>query len=156
MGYELPEGYGEWSHQTANAYFYDTYYNDRKSAYERYEIWLAWTAIMGVSQNLTTLYPDTPAEERLPEWTKVKSREDGLTYTIHDATATNNQFGYGVYRYRLKERLDTGFALYKKWFDVIADTPAPTDPNAVLEQNGIDPTGWTWHTPAPKEGNALD
>ncbi|HBS44697.1 MAG TPA: hypothetical protein DEA91_10010, partial [Paenibacillus sp.] len=36
------------------------------------------------------------------------------------------QFGYGVYRYRLKERLDTGFALYKKWFDVIADTPAPT------------------------------
>lgn len=31
------------------------------------------------------------------------------------------------------------------------DTPAPTDPNAVLEQNGIDPTGWTWHTPAPKE-----
>lgn len=31
------------------------------------------------------------------------------------------------------------------------NTPAPSDPNAVLEKNGIDPTGWTWHTPAPNE-----
>lgn len=34
------------------------------------------------------------------------------------------------------------------------DTTAPIDPNAVLERNGIDPTGWTWHTPAPKEGSS--
>ncbi|MNV92210.1 hypothetical protein D3C71_1867810 [compost metagenome] len=27
------------------------------------------------------------------------------------------------------------------------------DPNAILEKNGIDPTGWTWYTPAPKEGD---
>ncbi|WP_405173782.1 hypothetical protein [Paenibacillus sp. FSL H8-0260] len=79
---------------------------------------------------LSTLYPDTPAqlsEEKLPEWTKVKSREDGQIYTIHDATETNNQFGYGIYRYRVKERLDTGFALHKKWFDVISDNPAPKE-----------------------------
>jgi hypothetical protein len=57
-------------------------------------------------------------EERLVEGTKVISKEDGLTYTIHDSTETNNMFGYGIYRYRVKERLDTGFALYKKWFIV--------------------------------------
>ncbi|OKP81617.1 hypothetical protein A3842_11095 [Paenibacillus sp. P3E] len=92
MGYELPEGHEDWSYQTANAYFYDTYYNDRKSAYEGYETWLAWKAIMDVSHNLASLYPDTPAPA------------------------------------------------------------AAEDPNEVLRRNGIDPTGWTWHTPAPKEG----
>ncbi|MEK4108153.1 hypothetical protein NST28_29220 [Paenibacillus sp. FSL R10-2791] len=54
MGYELPEGHEEWSHQTANAYFYDTYYNDRKSAYEGYETWLAWKAIHDVSREITS------------------------------------------------------------------------------------------------------
>jgi hypothetical protein len=58
-------------------------------------------------------------EKRLPEWTKVTSKEDGKVYTIHDSTETNNMFGYGVYRYSLKETLGTGFALYKKWFDVM-------------------------------------
>ncbi|MEK3717942.1 hypothetical protein [Paenibacillus sp. FSL R7-0333] len=99
------------------------------------ELWndkiLAAKVVLGQLQRmLSTLYPDTPAqpvEEKLPEWTKVKSREDGMIYTIHDATETNNQFGYGIYRYRVKERLDTGFALHKKWFDVISDTPAPKE-----------------------------
>lgn len=61
VGYELPEGHEEWSHQTASSYFYDTYYNDRKSAYEGYETWLAWKTIRDVSKTLSTLYPDTPA-----------------------------------------------------------------------------------------------
>jgi hypothetical protein len=60
VGYELPEGHEEWSHQTASSYFYDTYYNDRKSAYEGYETWLAWKTIRDVSKTLSTLYPDTP------------------------------------------------------------------------------------------------
>lgn len=58
-------------------------------------------------------------EEKLTEGTKVRSLEDGKVYTIHEATETNNMFGYGVYRYSLKETLGTGFALYKKWFEVI-------------------------------------
>lgn len=58
-------------------------------------------------------------EKRLPEGTKIRSKEDGETYTICGSTETNNQFGYGIYFYRVKERLDTGFGLYKKWFDVI-------------------------------------
>lgn len=103
-----------------------------------------YESLITLQSVLSTLYPDTPAqpvEEKLPEWTKVKSREDGMIYTIHDATETNNQFGYGVYRYRVKERLDTGFALHKKWFDVIADTT-----------KGVGQDGRTLDTPAPKEG----
>lgn len=30
-----------------------------------------------------------------------------------------------------------------------AQPAAPIDPNEVLKRIGIDPTGWTWHTPAP-------
>ncbi|ADO59617.1 hypothetical protein [Paenibacillus polymyxa] len=59
-------------------------------------------------------------EIRLPEGTKIRSREDGKIYTIHDSIWTNNQFGYGVYLYRVKERLDTAFGLYCKWFDVVS------------------------------------
>ncbi|MEK4880155.1 MULTISPECIES: hypothetical protein [Paenibacillus] len=61
MNYNLPEGHEEWSYQEANSYFFGKFYNDRPSAYESYETWLAWKAIMGVSEIMTTLYPDTPA-----------------------------------------------------------------------------------------------
>lgn len=60
MSYNLPSGHEDWTFQQASTFFYETY--ARETAYERYEIWLAWTAIMGVSQNLSTLYPDTPAQ----------------------------------------------------------------------------------------------
>jgi hypothetical protein len=69
-------------------------------------------------------------EVRLSEWTKIKSREDGEIYTVHSSTETNNQFGYGVYRYRVKERLDSGFALHWKWFDVVSTT------SEILKENG--------------------
>lgn len=76
---------------------------------------------MGISEpKLVDMYVhEVEGEARLPEGTKVKSNEDDQIYTIHDSTWTNNQFGYGVYRYRVKERLDKGFALHKKWFEVI-------------------------------------
>jgi hypothetical protein len=64
MSYNLPSGHEEWTFQQASAFFYETY--ERDTAYERYEIWLAWTAIMEVSRNLSTLYPDTPAPKE--EW----------------------------------------------------------------------------------------
>ncbi|NJJ38560.1 hypothetical protein [Paenibacillus apii] len=41
MNYNLPEGHEEWSFQEANAYFFSKFYNDRPSAYESYETWLA-------------------------------------------------------------------------------------------------------------------
>jgi hypothetical protein len=65
-------------------------------------------------------YNNTP-EVKLPNGAKIRSREDGEIYTVHDSTETNNQFGYGIYRYRVEERLDTGFALHWKWFDVVGE-----------------------------------
>ncbi|OMD87802.1 MULTISPECIES: hypothetical protein [Paenibacillus] len=61
MNYNLPEGHEEWSFQEANSYFFGKFYNDRPSAYESYETWIAWKAIMGASEIMSTLYPDTPA-----------------------------------------------------------------------------------------------
>ena len=61
MNYNLPEGHEEWSFQEANSYFFGKFYNDRRSAYESYETWIAWKAIMGASEIMSTLYPDTPA-----------------------------------------------------------------------------------------------
>ncbi|WP_340398010.1 hypothetical protein NST50_14035 [Paenibacillus sp. FSL E2-0202] len=61
MNYNLPEGHEEWSFQEANSYFFGKFYNDRRSAYESYETWIAWKAIMGASETMPTLYPDTPA-----------------------------------------------------------------------------------------------
>ncbi|OMD08382.1 hypothetical protein [Paenibacillus odorifer] len=61
MNYNLPEGHEEWSFQEANSYFFSKFYNDRPSAYESYETWIAWKAIMGASEIMSTLYPDTPA-----------------------------------------------------------------------------------------------
>lgn len=61
MNYNLPEGHEEWSFQEANSYFFSKFYNDRPSAYESYETWIAWKAIMGASEIVSTLYPDTTA-----------------------------------------------------------------------------------------------
>lgn len=58
-------------------------------------------------------------EKRLPEGTKILSKEDGNIYTVHESRETNNQFGYGIYFYRVKERLSDGFGLYKKWFELV-------------------------------------
>ncbi|OMD88237.1 hypothetical protein BSK49_16455 [Paenibacillus odorifer] len=68
MNYNLPEGHEEWSFQEANSYFFSKFYNDRPSAYESYETWLAWKAIMGVSEIMSTLYPDTPAPKEGIDW----------------------------------------------------------------------------------------
>lgn len=57
VGYDLPDGYVNWSYEQASAFFYATYTAD--VAYERYEVWLAWRAIKDVD---STLYPDTPAQ----------------------------------------------------------------------------------------------
>ncbi|MEK3987675.1 hypothetical protein MHB77_30540 [Paenibacillus sp. FSL K6-3166] len=63
MNYNLPEGHEDWSFQEANSYFFGKFYNDRPSAYESYETWIAWKAIMGASEIMSTLYPDTPARK---------------------------------------------------------------------------------------------
>lgn len=57
------------------------------------------------------------AIEPLPEGTLVFDK-DGQNYTIAYALETNNQFGYGKYLYRMKERLDTGFGLYLREFTI--------------------------------------
>ncbi|MEK5417238.1 MULTISPECIES: hypothetical protein [unclassified Paenibacillus] len=73
MNYNLPEGHEEWSFQEANSYFFSKFYNDRPSAYESYETWLAWKAIMGVSEIMSTLYPDTPAPKEGIDWLNEES-----------------------------------------------------------------------------------
>ena len=50
--------------------------------------------------------------EPLPEGTIVKDRREGSILTVSHAHETNNQFGYGKYLYRFKERLMSGFGLY--------------------------------------------
>lgn len=62
---------------------------------------------------------DVNQEERVPNGTMVKDIYDNTIYKIVDAIETNNQWGYGVYLYRFEGKLDTGFGLYRRRFEVL-------------------------------------
>lgn len=69
MGYDLPEGHEEWTHQNANSYFFGQFYNDRQTAYERYETWLAWKSIKDVA---ASLYPKEETKRAVLEEEEAK------------------------------------------------------------------------------------
>jgi hypothetical protein len=59
------------------------------------------------------------SEERVPNGTFIREHDTKRIYKIVDAIETNNQFGYGVYLYRLEGTTHTGFGLYRKEFDIM-------------------------------------
>lgn len=83
-------------------------------------------------------------EQRVPNGIRIKDIYTNEIYKIVDAIETNNQWGYGVYLYRVEGKLDTGFGLYRKEFEIVKDTKAisgfPGIGKSHLFENRIDMT----------------
>lgn len=46
IGWNLPGGYDQWTHEQASHYFYNECLIPQQRAYEKYETWLCWKSIM--------------------------------------------------------------------------------------------------------------